>query len=248
MDENTRRDFLRGALSAGLLASLLGGLRARQALARSADEGVAAWLEELNALSARVSKAGLSQAEWRKEAESLFARLDLAALRKEIDFERPVAGFTYPEQGGAGATLTLPGLSAPLAFGAQLMALKKGRALVPHGHDNMLTAHILLEGKVHGRTYDRVADEKKHLQIQPVADREFGPGEITTISDAKENVHWFIAASEPVYIFNTYVLDVRSRSDLARGMVFLDPEGEALGGGVIRARRLDMSAAFRKFG
>jgi hypothetical protein len=40
-------------------------------------------------------------------------------------------------------------------------------------------------------------------------DRPFTVGECSTVSDYKDNIHWFQAASETAFIFNIHVMDVR---------------------------------------
>ena len=69
--------------------------------------------------------------------------------------------------------------------------------MVPHGHNNMATAFIILKGDFHGRHYDRLEDEQDHVIIRSTIDKQFGPGGFSTISDFKDNVHWFKATSEP---------------------------------------------------
>src|SRR5206468_4696834 len=114
----------------------------------------------------------------------------------------------------------------------------KGRSVVPHGHNNMATAFLILKGDLHGRHYDRLEDQKEHVLIKPTIDRPFKPGECSTVSDYKDNVHWFQATSESAFIFNIHVLNVRPDSGEATGRVYLDPNGEKLKDGLIRARWL----------
>ena len=58
-----------------------------------------------------------------------------------------------------------------LVFGHQLFALQKDRSVVPHGHDNMATAFLVLDGAFHGRHYDRLEDDKTHMILRPTIDR-----------------------------------------------------------------------------
>ena len=52
----------------------------------------------------------------------------------------------------------------------------------------------------------RVEDNKDHYLIKPTIDRVFKPGECSTISDHKDNVHWFKASSETGFIFNVHFI------------------------------------------
>ena len=84
--------------------------------------------------------------------------------------------------------------------------MRKGRSVVPHGHDNMCTGFIILRGDFAGKHYDRVEDHEDHYLIKPTIDRLFKPGECSTISDHKDNVHWFKAESDTAFIFNVHIL------------------------------------------
>ena len=68
-------------------------------------------------------------------------------------------------------------------------------------------------------------------------DRAFGPAEYSSVTDFRDNIHWFRALDEPAYIFNSHVLNVNPGSGKPTGRVYLDPHGEKISGGRIRARR-----------
>jgi hypothetical protein len=133
-------------------------------------------------------------------------------------------------------------------FGRQIFALKKGRSVVPHGHNNMATAFLILKGDCEGKHYDRLKDEPEHYIIKPTIDRKFEPGECSTISDHKDNVHWFKALTEKAFIFNIHVMNIAPERGEPTGRVYLDPSGEKLAGGLIRARRLDYEEAHKLYG
>jgi hypothetical protein len=82
--------------------------------------------------------------------------------------------------------------------------MKKGRSVVPHGHDNMRTGFVILRGNFTGKHYDRVADHADHYLIKPTIDRLFKPSEFSTISDHKDNVHWF----KPIRIRDAYSMSI----------------------------------------
>jgi hypothetical protein len=107
---------------------------------------------------------------------------------------------------------------------------------------------LILKGDLRGRHYDRVKDEPEHLIIKPTIDRKFSPGECSTVSDYKDNVHWFQAITEPAFIFNLHVLGVRSDGGLPTGRVYVDPSGESIAGGLTRARRIGYKEAHQLYG
>src|SRR5436190_2218998 len=79
-------------------------------------------------------------------------------------------------------------------------AMNKGVAIVPHGHRNMTSMHMVLQGNAHGWQYDRVEDELKHMIIKPTIDTLITPGGVSTISNDRDNIHWFKALAEPVFM------------------------------------------------
>ena len=132
--------------------------------------------------------------------------------------------FKFPE---------VEGVPKNLVYGRQIFALKKDRSVVPHGHNNMATAFLILKGDLRGRHYDRLKDEPDHYIIRPTVDRTFAPGECSTVSDYKDNVHWFKAITEPAFIFNLHVLQVNPDNREPTGRLYLDPEGEKLADGLV---------------
>ena len=112
----------------------------------------------------------------------------------------------------------------------------------------MATAFLILKGNLHGRHFDRLEDQPKHLIIKPTIDDRFGPGTTSSISDAKDNVHWFKALDEPAFIFNIHVTGLTTRKGTRTGRVYVDPNGEKLDDGLVRAPLLDYKKAHKLYG
>ena len=246
-----RRDFTKQTLGSLLTFSLLETLMTNDLLADSVKPITTKWLATLNDLGKQVKGQKLKQTEWQKQVERLFRKVDLADLLRLIDFEKLTKNVKFADKGVRSLRPKFPqveGLPTSYVFGRQIFALKKNRSVVPHGHNNMATAFLVLKGNLHGRHYDRVKDEKSHFLIKPTIDAKFEPGGCSTISDDKDNVHWFKAVSEQAFIFNIHVLNVRPGSKLRTGRVYLDPNGEKLSGGLIKARRIGYKEAHKLYG
>ena len=140
------------------------------------------------------------------------------------------------------------GLPASLGFGKKIFGCKKGRSIVPHGHANMCTGFIVLKGNWHGKHYDRVETLTDHYIIKPTIDREFGPGELSTVSDHKDNIHWFSAKSDVGFIFNIHIIGYDPKIKDAGGRLYLDPEGEKLAGDLIKAPKMSSTDCHKKYG
>lgn len=248
---SSRREFAAQSLGSLLTFTLLDMLLATDALADEVKPVTVTWLADVNQLAQDLKEQKFDQLTWQQKTEELFAQVDLADLLKLIDFEKLTTNLKLVDNGARSLGFRfeeIEGVPTKLAFGRQIFALKEGRSVVPHGHNNMATAFLILRGDFHGRHYDRIEDEQDAYLIRPTIDRTFAPGECSTISDYKDNVHWFTAKSEPAFILNIHVLDVKRDGSESTGRVYLDPQGEKLAGGLIRAKRLDYKEVHQLYG
>ena len=244
----TRRQFAQQSLGGLLTYSLLQTLFVHDAFGADSKLLAAKWLKDLNDLSQDVKGAKLKQTDWQVKVDELFGQVDLADTLKFIDFEKLTADIKLRDEGELSLRAKLPpveGLPTNLVFGHQVFALGKDRSVVPHGHNNMATAFLILKGNFRGRHFDRLEDDGQHMIIRPTIDRAFAPGEHSTVSDFKDNVHWFTATSERAFIFNIHVMNVKPGRT---GRVYIDPNGEKLAGNRIRARKVDHAEVNRLYG
>ncbi len=248
MSSITRREFQQQTLGSLLTWSLLNTLFSADAFGDEVKLVAKRWLSDLHTMSLDLRGQKLAPLQWQKQVEELFSQVDLPELLKFIDFDKLTRDIKPLESGELSLRATLPkveGLPTELVFGHQVFALNKDRSVVPHGHDNMATAFLVLKGDFHGRHYDRLEDEPRHMIIQPTLDKSFGVGSYSTVSDLKDNVHWFKATSEVGFIFNIHVLSVKPGR---AGRVYIDPNGEAISGGRIKARKIDHTEANKLYG
>jgi len=246
-----RRDFAKATLGSLLTFSLLETLAGNDLFAAKIKPTAEQWLTQVNELGRAVKGQEIPQIEWQLQVEELFKKVDLKELLSLIDFERLAKNAKLVDNGARRIGFKFPkveGVPTDFVYGKQIFGLKKGRSVVPHGHNNMATAFLVLKGDLRGRHYDRLEDGKDFFIIKPTIDRKFGPAEFSTISDYKDNIHWFQAITEPAYIFNIHVLNIRPGSKLPTGRVYLDPQGEKLQGGLIKANRIGYKDAHKLYG
>jgi hypothetical protein len=246
-----RREFTRQALQSLTALALIDGLAAHRLFGASVQPIIDGWFHDLHSISKDVADHKIKDVEFQKSLESLYSRVDLATLLKTLDFDRMAAGVKYPAVGAVSlpADFThVSGLPTSLVFGRQIFAMAKGRSVIPHGHDNMATGFLVLKGNLRGRHWDRVEDHKDHYMIRPTIDRTFKPGEYSTVSDHRDNVHWFTAETEHAFIFNIHV----NGSDLGNpknpGRVYIDPLGEKVAGGLVKAPKITYGKANKLYG
>jgi hypothetical protein len=251
MSESSRREFFRGALESLTALALIEGLASHQLFGADVKPIVDDWLKELNTISQDLKDHKLKDVEFQKSLERLYGRTDLQALLKSLDFDRIAAGVNYPAHGAKSLPVDFRGVSGlptKLVFGRQIFAMQRGRSVVPHGHDNMSTGFIVLKGDFRGRHWDRVEDNKDHYIVRPTIDRKFVVGEFSTISDHKDNVHWFTAESDTGFLFNIHVTDYNAENPKGAGRVYVDPLGEKLSDGLYKAPKISYGKANEMYG
>ncbi len=247
----TRRTFHQQLLGSLTAYGLIETLFHQHLLADAVRPVIHKWLIDLNDLSQSLKDRKLKDIDFQTKLEELYKKVDLAELMGLLKLDQVSRTVKLPERGAANLGIDLSkveGLPRRLVFGKQIFALRQDRSIVPHGHNNMCTGFIVLRGNFLGKHYDRVEDNKDHYLIRPTIDRTFKPGECSTVSDHKDNVHWFKAASATAFIFNIHVIGYNPENPRSGGRVYIDPEGEKTGGGLIVARKITSAEAHKKYG
>lgn len=251
MSDQTRREFARNSLQSLTALALFEGLFANRLFGSDVAPIVDDWFKQLDTITHEVHDHKVKDIEFQKALEALYARVDLPALLKTLDFEKMAAGVNFPAKGAKSLApdfSRVGGLSSTLVFGRQIFAMSKGRSVIPHGHDNMSTGFLILKGDFQGRHYDRVEDLSDHYLIRPTIDRKFVPGDASSISDHKDNIHWFTATGDVGFIFNIHVNDTDPTNPKSPGRVYLDPMGEKVAGGLIKAPKITYGKANQLYG
>jgi hypothetical protein len=227
---------------------------ANHAFAQDIAPNMKRWYRDLDAIGRAVKDHRLTPEQWRKRIEALHGSVSLEDLLRFIDFQRLIDGLTYPERWGAIRDVRfprIPGLPDHIP-GAKIFAYRKHAATSPHGHNNMVSAHLIVKGLFHVRTYHRVRDEEGYLILEPAIDRIAGPGEVVTMSDESHNVHWFTAASDHAYTLDVPVTHLKPGKHYATpankyGMIWVDPTAGVTNDGYSRARVIGFQEAERRF-
>jgi hypothetical protein len=239
-----------GLAAWGALAALAG---AGEALAQGDARG-RAWWRAFAQRCAAARAGGVAPTAWQQDVEAVFREVSAPWLMASLPVARFEAGARLgPRRGPRVEELAAPtGLTATegTACRRRLFALGAGRAVVPHGHTSLASAFVLLRGSVRVTHFDRRPGEAGTSIVTPTIDRVLRPGDCSTISDERDNVHWLRAGEAPALLLNVSV-EVPSSGrfgDAPRGRVYLDVSGTARADGTTRARHLSYAEATARFG
>lgn len=244
-----RREFTKGILATVTSFALMDSLFAFDAFASPVKPIADHWALSLQEYCSDLKKQSISPIEWQERVESLFDRIELEELLKFIDFKNLQKGFQYPDLGVATRPVKFPrlsGLPERTAFVKKIFGMKKGRSIIPHGHSNMASAHLILKGDLHLRHYEKIREEENHLVVKPSIDRIISVGDHSSISDEQDNVHWFIAQSEAAFTFDVIMLDLDGEHYDIHNLDI--KEKVDLSNGMLRVPILDVETALKKYG
>src|SRR5437763_5580095 len=196
-------------------------VHAAQAAPAAMNDALRARLRKLDQLSQALARHEIQPVAWQRGAAEACEGIDVQELCRAADFDRLVARLPLLPRGtSAEAFHLLEGQS----FTPKIFAMGKGRAIIPHGHVNMVSQHLVLQGEMRGRHYQRVRDEPDHLLLRPTIDRVFRTGDFSSISDQQDNVHWFVTTSERAYTLDAIVDNLDSSKPYRFHIDFVDPE------------------------
>ncbi len=203
-------------------------------------------LRKLDDASRALAQGKIQPVEWQRAGAEFCEGLDVQELCRAADFEHMAAQLPLLDRGtSAEAFHLLDGQ----AFTPKIFAMGKGRAIVPHGHRNMVSQHLVLQGEMHGRHYERLRDEPGWMVVRPTIDKVFRTGDFSSISDQRDNVHLFVTTSERAYTLDVIVDNLDRSKPYRYEIDFVDPErAKAEGDGSLRLPRIKLEESLQRYG
>ena len=165
------------------------------------------------------------------------AHLDLDGLALRLP--RRLAGFVDLPQANPSANAFM-----------RLFGMRRGANLLPHVHNGMVSAHLVIAGAFHLRTHDRVRDLDDAVVLRQTRDEVVSAGSVITMSDAHDNQHWLAACEDRSFTLDIAVFDLPHSHRLAarfQNTLLVDPTGPPERDGAIIAPVLSTEAAIAKF-
>ncbi|MFN3214323.1 MAG: hypothetical protein ACE37M_14560 [Henriciella sp.] len=241
----TRRDLV---LKLSTATALISTVANSKMLAAPITEHSRTWLKKTDELTAMLLGETISVSDWRTGLSQFNNHFHLEEMLKEIDFERLKTEVEFANLGVATAKIEFADDDVrELSFIPKLFAVGTGRAIIPHGHSNMVSAHLVASGRFYLRQYDQVALDADSMLVRPSFDDIVATGDLSSIGKIEDNVHWFVAL-EPSYTFDVIVTGLDAEANRNFDIYNLDIDAAEPDGAFLRVPRLNVQEALEKYG
>jgi hypothetical protein len=241
----------RGSMSAGLAAFTLFALLGETSCARPARRMAARdWIDRQSELARTLRLGELPPARWMTEVERLAAEVDVAELMAELERAQVTAAALSPTNDPrkrAIRFLDQHGAPRKLGYAAALFDFTPQNVITPHGHRNMVSSHLVVQGAFRVRNFDRLRDEAGAMVIKPTRDYVARTGMLSAMSSARDNVHWFVPQGGPAQTFDVIITGL-DPAQAEYDIQAIDPlGGTRLADGAIRAPIMSFEDASAKY-
>ena len=188
-----RRQAIAGLLLATPSYALLGECRAN-GLIGDGRLSAKKWIDRHDELAHGLRSGSVSLAQWSAGVSELAEKVEIESLLAEISRSKlsdPNEPFMKDPVKRRIRFLDEQGAVRHLNYGVARFDFGAQNVITPHGHKHMVSAHMVLAGKVRIRTFDRVQDLDNALLIRPTGDHIGSVGTAAAMTSAKDNIHWF---------------------------------------------------------
>ena len=240
-------DFDRRSLLTLLGVSLVELAAGCSLLRRPARAAASTWLREIDHACAELRSGEISQLHWQSATEATLGGADLRTLLAELEFERVVSNFSLPDLGVTTQRLSrLESAFPEHRFIAKIFGVQRDRAIIPHGHRNMASVHLVLSGEFGLRQFDKISESVEHMIIRQTLDETASVGSVSSISDEKDNVHWLRARSDRAYTLDLIVPNLAGRAFEIHN---IDPQaGRRISATELEVPKIGVGEALQKYG
>lgn len=224
-------------------------------------------LDRLLGQAVRLQIGALADEDFRKALEEFYESADARQLADALRFAELHSALDQPKGYKVGVTRLAGdgragelrwrlspwhrrfGLLQHLAIRCDVLILREGEQVPPHGHNRVVSGFYLLEGRVACRHYDRVREEDGGVVVRQVFDAVLESGGHTTNSEFHHNIHWLLGLAPASYLFRVTVTNTPTlafgNSESTQERIYVDPTGPTDADGLIRARYVTSEAAKR---
>lgn len=232
-----------------LLTALFASLASRDAWAGGTPAPIDEWRREITGLRDALTAGDINQAAWIDGIERANERVPIAELVAYLDLDWMAQRLPARLSSVADAA---PAYTNGNAF-VRVFGMRRGAGLLPHVHNGMVSAHLVVAGAFHVRTHNRVRDLDNAVVLRPSQDRTIGVGATLMMSDDVDNHHWLVACEDRSFTLDVAVFHLppgeRTRlPSTFENTILIDPTARPERDGTLIAPVLSVEAAVAKFG
>ncbi len=234
-----------------LLAAFAAVALAREARAVPVPAGPARrWIDGQQDLALALAEGRIVGRQWASEVERLGREIDVGTLMAEVRRSALAAagrGSHNDPHKRFVRFLDAQGQARRLAYGAALFDFAPENVITPHGHRHMVSAHMVVGGRLRVRNFDRLGDRDGAMLIRPTRDYVAHLGQVSTMCAERDNVHWFVPVGGAAMTFDIVIsgLDAGAPDHVIQA---IDPlNARAAAGGVLLAPIIGFEEASRRY-
>lgn len=212
------------------------------------------WSDACLDLALQLRAGNMSALAWQDAMAHLYQKVDLDELRTQIDFEKLTRELNFPIDQSVIVPIQDFPRKKEIRLAPKLFGNRKGTAVIPHVHNDMVSIHLVLQGQFLARTYNRIFENEKKgiLQLNPIFEGYLNPGSSISMSDDFQNGHWLVAQKNHSFTLDIAITDLGSNRKYTNranrySMIFCDPTRPQKGG-MIHAPILSFKEALMQFG
>ncbi|MBN8649464.1 MAG: hypothetical protein J0L55_16030, partial [Caulobacterales bacterium] len=188
--------------------------------------------------------------------EKLNTSVSVTDIYSYVDIDAITKKFTYSSNLADMADPILPreiiGEKGMKQWFVRVFGMRKGGAIIPHVHNNMVSSHLCISGSFHARNHDRIKDLEDAIVLKPTMNGKLKKGKIISMSDIRNNQHWLIAREDRSMTLDVGIVKLPQSWEYGQkaneyNMIYVDPTTKPERNGTIIAPILTWEKAAKKF-
>lgn len=128
-------------------------------------------------------------------------------IHEYIDFKKIEQNFDFGKKGRSSKKVSTPLLSSKdlQKIDTKIIGVAKGHAIPPHCHRNMASASIIMKGNPEVIQSNLIKEDNQHLKLSSLKKTVQQPGQWSTMTRQKANIHWFKATDQNMFMLNVNI-------------------------------------------
>lgn len=165
------------------------------------------WVDSQQEISEALAGGRISGRQWAQNVRELAQAVDVDELTAFV-LKQQIISAGAPSHNDPRKRIVRfveHGKPRRLSYGIALFDFAPNNVVTPHGHKHMVSAHLVVEGRLRVRNFDRLADAPGAMLLRPTKDYLAGVGQVSTMCSEEDNVHWFVPVGGAARTFDVVV-------------------------------------------